>query len=141
MTLAYPSVASSLVTHVSEETFIVALNDTKLQLEVMKGYHRSSVQAALSHAIKIEAFKQSLACQGTLAADTGGGQAERRPRNVYSVSDQKDASETTALHKRVDELQAALTQATKSIAALVVAWRADFQTTSSSSFEFEFELA
>jgi len=46
-----------LVTHVSNETFIVALNDSKLK--VMK-QEPQNVEAALSHAIKLEAFEQSL---------------------------------------------------------------------------------
>jgi len=57
ITLAYPSAETLLVTHVSNETFIVALNDSKLK--VMK-QEPQNVEAALSHAIKLEAFEQSL---------------------------------------------------------------------------------
>jgi len=38
-------------THIGKETFIVALNDSKLQLEVMK-QEPQNLEAALSHAIK-----------------------------------------------------------------------------------------
>jgi len=57
-------------------------------------------------------------CTGV--ADTGSGQADCHRHNVYAVSDRKDAGEATAIHRRVDELQAALTQATKGIVALAV---------------------
>jgi len=47
VTLAYPSAEALLVTHIGKE----ALNDSKLQLEVMK-QEPQNVEAALSHAIK-----------------------------------------------------------------------------------------
>jgi len=119
VTLVHPSAEPSLVTHFRKEAFIIALDNPELPLKVTKG-ELSCIEAALSHAIKVEAFEQSLACQSTGAADTGSGHSKCRPRNVYVVSDQKDAGEAPALHKRVDELQAAPAQATKGIVALVV---------------------
>jgi len=65
VTLAYPSAKTSLVTHVGKETFIAALTDGKLQLEVMKP-EPQNVEAALSHAIKFEAFEQLLTSQGAM---------------------------------------------------------------------------
>ena len=65
VTLAYPSAKASLVTHVGKETFIAVLSDGKLQLEVMKQEPRN-VEDALSLAIKLEAFEQSLATQGDM---------------------------------------------------------------------------
>ena len=53
-----------LVTHIGKEAFIAALSDGKLQLEVMK-QDPQHVEAVLSYAIKLEAFEQSLASQGT----------------------------------------------------------------------------
>jgi len=47
-----------------------------------------------------------------------GGHAKRQPRTLCAVAESSDVSETTALHKRVDELQKALAQATKEIAVL-----------------------
>ena len=88
----------------------------QLQLEVMQG-ESFCVEVALRHTIKVESFEQSLACQGTGVANTHSGHSERRPQNVYTVSDQKGAIEAPALHQKVDELQTALTQATKGIAA------------------------
>jgi len=49
-----------LVTHVGKEAFIAAFNEGKLQMEVMK-QEPHNVEAALSHAINLEAFEQSLA--------------------------------------------------------------------------------
>jgi len=62
VTLAYPSAEASLVTHIGKEAFIDALSNGKLQLNVMK-QEPQNVEATLSHAIKLEAFEQSLACQ------------------------------------------------------------------------------
>jgi len=75
-----------------------------------------NVEATLSHAIKVEALEQSLACQGTLVTDQDDGRAELQSL-VCAVSDQLDSREA-ALHERVDELQEALEQATKGIVAL-----------------------
>jgi len=63
--LSTPICEALLVTHVGEEAFNAVLSDSKLQLEVTK---QENVEAALSHAIKLEAFKQSLAYQGTVVA-------------------------------------------------------------------------
>ena len=49
----------SFATYVGKEAFITALNDGKLQLEIMKKESRN-IEQALSHAIKLEAFEQSL---------------------------------------------------------------------------------
>ena len=48
-----------------------------------------------------------------------GSNPERRPRNAYAVMDREGSGQAPDLHRKVDELQAALTQATKNIAALV----------------------
>ena len=50
VTLAYPFVEASLITHVGKEAFITALSDD--QLEVMKG-ESPNVEVAFSHAIKV----------------------------------------------------------------------------------------
>jgi len=54
VTLAYPFAEASLVTHVGKEAFVTALNNRKLQLEVMK-QEPQNVEAAFSHTIKLEA--------------------------------------------------------------------------------------
>ena len=77
-----------------------------------------NVEAALSHAIKVEAYEQSLACEGTSVTEQDDGRAMRRNRNVFAVTDQADSSETATLRKPVEQLQEALEQATKGIAAL-----------------------
>ena len=48
-----------------KEVFIVALNDERLQLEVIK-CEPQNVKAVISYAIKVETFEQLLACQGML---------------------------------------------------------------------------
>ena len=47
------------MTHIGKEAFIIALNDSGLQLEVMKR-EPQTIDAALSHAIKLEAYELSL---------------------------------------------------------------------------------
>jgi len=104
-----------------------------LQLEVVK-QELQNVQAAVSHAIKLEAFEQSLACQGALF-DHDDDRAKRWPRTVCAVTESSDASETAVLRKHVGELQEALAQVTKGIAALAAGpWsgRAALQDTASS---------
>jgi len=75
-----------------------------------------NVEAALSHAVKIEAYEQSLACSGTQAAGAGG-YPERRSRNAYAVMDREGPGQAPDLHQKVYELSRALTQVTKNIAA------------------------
>jgi len=58
-TIAYPSAEALLVTHVGTEAFVTALNDSGLHLGVMKR-EPQTIEAALSHAIKLEAYEQSL---------------------------------------------------------------------------------
>ena len=113
VTLGYPSAEPLLI---SNEAFITALIDGRLQLEVMK-CEPQNAETTLSYAIKVEAFEQLLASRGSLV-DHDNGRAKRWPHTVCTVLDQSDASKTAVLHKRVDKLQEALEQATKGIAAL-----------------------
>jgi len=55
LTLAYPFADIALTNHVGKEAFITALSDGNLQLEVMK-WELLNIEAALSHAIKVEAY-------------------------------------------------------------------------------------
>ena len=75
------------------------------------------MEAALSQANKLEAYEQSLACQGTLV-DHDDGRAKHCPRTVCAVAESSDASKTAALHKCMHKLQEALAQATTEIAVL-----------------------
>ena len=77
------------------------------------------METALSHAIKLKAFEQLLACKGTLV-DHDDGCAKRRLQTVCAIAESSDASETASLCKHVDELQVPLAQVTKGIAALAV---------------------
>ena len=51
-----------------------------------------NVEAALSHAIKVEAYELSLACSGIRLAGAGS-YPERRPRNAYAVMDQEGSGQ------------------------------------------------
>ena len=70
--LAYPLADASQTTHVGQEGCVAALNDKQLQLEVTKCEPRT-VEEALSHAIKMEAYEQSLMLQRDSNANEGGG--------------------------------------------------------------------
>ena len=86
MALAYPSADISPTTYVAKEAFITVLSDNKLQIEVMKKEPRN-IEEALSHAIKLEAFEQSLlltSCNS--AGDSDEGHSRWRPKHVISVS-------------------------------------------------------
>jgi len=83
-----------------------------------------NIEATLIHAIKVEAYEQSLACQGTLVTDQDEGHTKHQSRNVYAVSDQQDPNEAVALQRRVEELQEAIEQATKGIADSSIGHRA-----------------
>jgi len=55
---------TTLAMHMGKETFITALNNANWQLEVMKR-EPATVEIALGHAIKLEAYEQSLAASTT----------------------------------------------------------------------------
>jgi len=101
VTMAYPDTNVALTTHVAKEAFLATLNDAQLQLEVMKR-EPQNVEQALSHAIKLEAYEQSLNVQSGTVADAGGSRLKRWPRDVCAVGDCSEAEETAALRKRVD---------------------------------------
>ena len=123
--LAYPSADESLTTYVAKEALITALNDNKLQLEVMKRVAHN-VEEALSHAIKLEAYEQSLLLHNAVSSDEfDESRPRRRPRNVCSVIDPSGAGDTAMLRKQVGELQEALAQATKGMAAMAAGPRSD----------------
>jgi len=91
VSLAYPGAGPQLVTHVTLEAFLLGLNNPALQLEVMKN-EPPNVEVALSHAIKVEAYEQSLACTST--RDAGAGHySDRRHRNAYAVLDREGSGQ------------------------------------------------
>jgi len=114
--LAYQSADSPLTTHVAREAFTTALHDSKLELEVMKR-EPQNVEKALNHAIKLEAYEQSLSLQNN-SEEFDERRRRQRPPNVCTVADPPDASGSAAFRKQVEELQAALAQATRGIAAM-----------------------
>jgi len=112
VTLAYSSAKASLVTHVGKEAFIAAVNNGKVQLEVMK-QEAQKVEAALSHAIKLEAFEQSPACQDTMVNHT-----ICRPCSVCTVTGLSEAGETPALCELIGDKRSTLAQAARRTEAL-----------------------
>jgi len=92
------------------------LNDGKLQVEVMKQEPRS-VEAALSHAIKLEAFEQSLAFQGTLV-NHNDGHAMHQPCSVCAVTGPSEVGQTAAFRELIEDVQNTLEQAMRGMAAL-----------------------
>ena len=105
--------------HVTLEAFIMGLNNPALQLEVMKN-EPPNIEAALSHAIKVEAYEQSLACMSTRVAGAGN-YSERRPRNAYAIMDRRGGSgQAPDLHRKVNELSVALARVTENIVALAM---------------------
>ena len=103
--------------HVTLEAFIRGLNNPALQLEVTKN-EPPNAEAALSHAIKVEAYEQSLACTSIRAA-SAGHYSERRPKNAYAILDQEGSGQAPDFHHKVDELSVALAWVTENIVALV----------------------
>jgi len=103
---------------VAKEACITALNNHKLRIEVLKK-EPQNIEEALNYAIKLEAFEQSLMVSNSDDSnDTGDSRTKRRPKYVYIVSDPSPASDTAALQRQVMELQQALAQATKGMAAM-----------------------
>jgi len=67
----------------------------------------------------MEAYEQSLILQPDSNAKEGvDGQSKRRPCAVCSVKDPSDTGEAAALHRQVEDLQDALAQATRGMAAM-----------------------
>jgi len=114
--LAYPSSEVALSNYVAKEAFITALDGAKLQLEVMKKEPRN-IEEALNYATKLEAYERSLSLAGH-ADDIEQRSTRRRSQKVFTVTDPPDADDPIALRKQVNDMQDALVQATRSLAAL-----------------------
>ena len=80
--LAYPGADDSLATHVGKEAFINALENPALQLELLKR-EPATLEAALNHAVKMEAYEQSLATSTVMSSDQGGDRGKSRSRAVF----------------------------------------------------------
>ena len=66
-----------------------------------------------------EAFEQSLMVKsGDDSVDTDDSRNKKRPKYVYSNADPPPVSQTAVLQQQVTELQQALVQATKGMAAM-----------------------
>ena len=75
------------------------------------------MEAALSQAIKLEAFEQLLGHQGTLV-DHNHGCATYQPCTVCAVTGPSEVGESAAFCKLIKDLQNALTQAMRGMTAL-----------------------
>ena len=98
MTLSYPSTNVSLTTHVGKEAFITALSDGNIQLEVMK-WEPPTVEAALSHAIKVEAYEQFWHVKAPLPLNMTKAMPSAVLVMLFAVSGQSDSSGTATLQK------------------------------------------
>ena len=107
---------SIIITHDGKESFIAALSDGKLQLQVMK-QELQNMEKALSHAIKLEVFEQMLACQGTMVNDNDG-HATCWPCSVCTVTGLLEAGETASLREPIGDLRSTLVQVITGMAAL-----------------------
>jgi len=76
-----------------------------------------NVETALSHEIKLEAFEQSLACQGILV-DHNDGRSTRRPHTACADTGPSQAGGTAKLRELIEDLQNTLKQATRRMAAM-----------------------
>jgi len=121
VTLACPSAETSLVTHIGKEASIAVLRDGKLQLDVMK-QELQNVEAALSHAIKFEAFEQSLTSQDAMI-DHNDGHAVRRSCSVCTVAGPSEVGETATLSKLIGDLQDTLVQVTMGFGVVMPLYR------------------
>jgi len=76
-----------------------------------------NVEAALIHAIKLEAFEQLLVCQGTIV-NHNDGHAMHWPCSLCTVTGPLYAGETFTLHELIRDLWSTLAQVTRGMAAL-----------------------
>ena len=76
--LAHPGEGDKLVKYVGVESFIRALDDRYLRLEVLK-LKPTDLEEAASHAIRLEALVDSVDGKTTDSSDQGGGRSSARP--------------------------------------------------------------
>ena len=111
--LAHPGEGDELIKYVGVQSFINALDDRYLRLEVLK-LRPADLEAAASHAIRLEVLIDSVDGKTTDSNDQGGGRSSTRPRTVFAVAgDKPDKDSDTDLLKRIRQLERELKQAHK----------------------------
>ena len=111
--LAHPGEGDKLVKYIGVESFINALDDRYLQLEILK-LRPADLEEAASHAIRLEALVDSVDAKATDSNDQGGGRSSARSRTVFAVADNKPEKDSNAdLLKRITQLEKELKQANK----------------------------
>jgi len=80
----------------------------------------ATIEIALGHAIKLEAYEQLLAASAVVSSDPERGRVRHRPQTVFAVTAKQDdnTEDKTALRKCVEQLEEALKLATKGVLAL-----------------------
>jgi len=111
--LAHPSEGDKLVKYIGVESFVRALDDRYLRLEILK-LRPADLEEAASHAIRLEALMDSVDGKTTDSSDQGGRRSSAHPRTVFAVADNKPEKDSdTDLLKRVKRLEKELKQAHK----------------------------
>jgi len=111
--LAHPGEGDKLVNHIGIESFINALNDHDLELEILK-LKPADLEEAVSHAVRIEALTDSVNARSSSSSDQGSGRTSAHSRTMFAVSDNKQEKDGNAdLLKRIAQLEKELKQAAK----------------------------
>jgi len=112
--LAHPGEGDKLVKYIGIESFINALDDRDLRLEILK-LKPADLEEAVSHAIRLEALTDSVDARVTDPSDRGGGRSSVRSCTMFAVADNKPEKDSNAdLMKRITQLEKELKQANKS---------------------------
>ena len=84
----------------------------------------TAIEAALAHAIKLEAYKQSLSTSAGSSLDLGG-HVKCCSQAVAAALSSSETSEMALLKKQMDELRTAMTEFTRGMVSLVKAPRGE----------------
>jgi len=100
------------VSRVGVNAFVTALSDRELEYEVLK-LEPKTLEEAANHAMRLDALARSLDARTYVSASQAGRQGQRRPRNIYAVTDEKqETGDNADLLQRIAELEKQLKQAT-----------------------------
>jgi len=111
--LAHPGEGDKLVNHIGIESFINALNDRDLELEILK-LKPADMEEAVSHAVRLEVLTDSVNARSSGSSDRGSGRTSARSRTVFAVSDNKQEKDGNVdLLKHIAQLEKELKQAAK----------------------------
>jgi len=110
--LAHPNETSNFLAHIGVSSFIVALNDSGLEYEILK-LEPQTLPDAASHAIRLESLVESVRVRSHAAADKAGGHVQRQCSILAITDENKDKDNDADLQQRVAQLEQQLKQATQ----------------------------